>query len=156
MFANVQTNNDFHSTVDAYQRVVNSERRRVISAGFSYLISFLCDWFTAAYRWIAAYKGFIMEVPFLNDSERALIRKLADGDMSVYERCKIIYHNKLAHLGEEFQYIAECYSDHPDKNIMSSLRRKILEHSGQEMRENDIENNVSGDRATKTCESHYK
>ncbi len=70
-----------------------------------------------------------MEAPFLNDSERALIRRLADGDISVYERCKTIYQNKIAHLGEEFRYIAECFSDYPDKNIMSALRRKILDHS---------------------------
>jgi hypothetical protein len=88
---------------------------------------------------MAAYKGFTMEAPFLNDSERALIRRLADGDISVYERCKTIYQNKLAHLGEEFRYIAECFSDHPDKNIMSSLRRKILENSEQETSESDME-----------------
>ncbi|HEY8099872.1 MAG TPA: hypothetical protein VIF82_03900 [Burkholderiaceae bacterium] len=79
-----------------------------------------------------------MEAPFLNDSERALIRKLADGDISVYERCRTIYQNKLARLGEEFRYIAECFSDHPDKNIMSSLRRKILEHSEREANESDM------------------
>jgi hypothetical protein len=70
-----------------------------------------------------------MEAPFLNESERALIRRLADGDISVYEQCKTIYQNKIAHLGEEFRYIAECFSDYPDKNIMSALRRKILDHS---------------------------
>jgi hypothetical protein len=72
-----------------------------------------------------------MEAPFLNDSERALIRRLADGDISVYERCRTIYQNKIAHLGEEFRYIAECFSDYPDKNTMSALRRKILNHSEQ-------------------------
>jgi hypothetical protein len=70
-----------------------------------------------------------MEAPFLNDAERALVRRLADGDISVYERCKTIYQNKIAHLGEEFRYIAECFSDHPDKNTLSALRRKILDYS---------------------------
>jgi hypothetical protein len=80
-----------------------------------------------------------MEAPFLNDSERALVRRLADGDISVYERCKSIYQNKLAHLGEEFRYIAECFSDHPDKNVMSSLQRKILDYADQETSDNDME-----------------
>ncbi|MGZ3236553.1 MAG: hypothetical protein ACXU8A_04170 [Burkholderiaceae bacterium] len=80
-----------------------------------------------------------MQAPFLNNSERALIRKLADGDISVYERCKIIYQNKLAHLGEEFRYIVECFSDHPDKNIMSSLRRKILDYAEHATSESDME-----------------
>lgn len=70
-----------------------------------------------------------MDGPFLDDSERALVRRLADGDISVYERCKAIYQNKIAHLGEEFRYIAECFSDHPDKNTLSVLRRKILQYS---------------------------
>jgi hypothetical protein len=72
-----------------------------------------------------------MEAPFLNDSERALVRRLADGDISVYEQCKMIYQKKISHLGEEFRYIAECFSDHPDTNIMTALRRKILDHSEQ-------------------------
>lgn len=80
-----------------------------------------------------------MDAPFLNDSERALIRRLADGDISVYERCKMIYLNKIAHLGEEFRYIAECFSDHPDKNTMSALRRKILAQSEENtIDENDV------------------
>jgi hypothetical protein len=77
-----------------------------------------------------------MEAPFLNDAERALVRRLADGDISVYERCKAIYQNKIAHLGEEFRYIAECFSDHPDKNTLSALRRKILDYA--EPAEDDI------------------
>lgn len=69
-------------------------------------------------------------VDLINDSDRELIRKLADGDMSAYDQCRSLYLNMPRksddHQSAEIRFISECFSERPDKQVMTALRRKIL------------------------------